>query len=87
MCYRLLAPGEACKQQNGEEEVVLGSHKHPMRSVGQRFQHFYTPRYEREGVNVRIYSCLAVMIELIGCCMMCIVLGLPPVSTKPLRQQ
>ena len=30
MGYRLLAPRETSKEQNGEEEVVLRSHEHPM---------------------------------------------------------
>jgi len=86
MGYRLLAPRETSKEQNGEEEVVLRSHKHSMRCIWQSLQHLNAPGYEWKCVNVWIKGSFAVMIELIGGSMMGVVLCLPPVSTEALQR-
>lgn len=85
MCHRLLTPRKAGKQQDWEEEVVLCPHKHPMRGVGQGLQHLYTPGYEWQCVNVWVQCGLAVMIKLVGSCVVRVVLGFPPCWAEPLQ--
>lgn len=85
MRHRLLTPREAGEQQDWEEEIMLCPHKHPMRGVGQGFQHLNTPGYEWQSVNVWVQCGLAVMVKLVGSCMVRVVLGFPPCWTEPLQ--
>ena len=85
MRHRLLTPRKAGKQQDWEEEVVLCPHKHPVRSVGQGLQHLNTPCYEGQCVNVWVKWGFAVVIQLVGSCMVRVVLGFPPCWTEPLQ--
>lgn len=85
MRHRLLTPGKASKQKDWEEEVVLCPHKHPVRGVWQGFQHLNAPCYKRQCVDVWVQRGLAIMIQLIGSCVVRVVLGFPPRWTEALQ--
>ena len=56
-----------------------------MRGVGQGFQHLDAPGYKRQSVNVWVQCGLAVMVKLVGGCMVRVVLGLPPCWAETLQ--
>lgn len=64
---------------------MLCPHKHPVRGIGQGLQHLNTPCYEGQRINVWVKWGFAVVIQLIGSCMVRVVLGLPPRWTEPLQ--